>query len=32
MKRLSEPDLSLALNIAKNLGFDLEIMSELLAI
>lgn len=32
LKRLSEPDLSLALNIAKNLGFDLEIMSELLAI
>nr|DAJ87876.1 MAG TPA: hypothetical protein [Caudoviricetes sp.] len=32
MKRLSEPDLSQALNLAKNLGFDMEIMSELLTV
>nr|DAP91748.1 MAG TPA: hypothetical protein [Caudoviricetes sp.] len=30
MKRLSEPDLALALNLAKNLGFDMEIICELL--
>lgn len=32
LKRLSEPDLSQALNLAKNLGFDMEIMSELLTV
>ncbi|MBQ8481009.1 MAG: hypothetical protein IJ532_00545 [Alphaproteobacteria bacterium] len=30
--KLSEPNLSLALDIAHNLGFDMDIMSELLPI
>ncbi len=30
--KLSEPNLSLALNIARNLGFDMDIMSELLPV
>ena len=30
--KLSEPALSLALDIARNLGFDMEIMSELLPV
>ena len=30
--KLSEPDLSVALEIAKNLGFDMELMSELLPV
>lgn len=28
--KLSEPDLALALSIAQSLGFDMELMSELL--
>lgn len=30
--KLPEPDLSLALDIARNLNFDMEIMSELLPV
>lgn len=30
--KLSEPDLALALSIAQSLGFDMEQMSELLAV
>lgn len=30
--KLSEPDLSVALNIARNLGFDMDIMCELLPV
>ncbi len=30
--KLTKPDLSVALNIAKNLGFDMEMMSELLPV
>lgn len=32
MLKLPEPDLSLALDIARNLNFDMEIMSELLPV
>ena len=30
--KLTEPNLSLALDIARNLGFDMDIMSELLPV
>ena len=30
--KLSKPDLSMALDIARNLNFDIEIMSELLPV